>query len=318
MGKCTVGKHKNCQEMINGDLRIAVTTEVGPRIIGCFIGGDDDNMFVVLPNRPFKGVNTGFRIYGGHRLWHSPEAKPRSYQADNDPVQVTKIKDGFEFACPTPEAETGIRKIITVEALPNGVFAVNHILENCGQWDVELAPWALTMMAPGGQLVFPQHRDPNGYPYAPDRSLILWPYCSFTDPRLSLQDDYIFLKQDPKADSAIKIGYNNTDGWCAYLRNGKAFVKYFDYQEDSDYPDLGCSIESYSCGDFQEVETLGPLELLQPGECVEHTEYWQGIKGLPEIKNDKDVAKYLEPKLLLLEGECDDEECDCGCHNHKH
>lgn len=318
---CTVGKHKNCVVLESGNMKLAVTTEVGPRVIGCFIGGDDDNMMVVLPNRPFKGINTGFRLYGGHRLWHSPEAKPRSYQADNDPVIVTAIPNGYEFACATPEAETGIRKSIVIEALPNGVFQLTHCLENCGMWDVELAPWALTMMAPGGQVIIPQNTDLTGYPFAPDRSLHLWPYSSFADPRLKLTQDHIFLKQDSSLDYPCKIGFNDVAGWITYVRNGKALVKYFDYQEDSEYPDRGCSVETYTCADFQEMETVASLEILQPGETTEYVEYWQGLTGIPEINSDEDVRKFLEPQLLLCEDDdddccCDDDDCDCGCGHH--
>ena len=322
MKTCTIGKYKNCVVMESGILKLAVSTDFGPRVLGCFIG-DDDNMMVVMPNRALKGCNTGFRLYGGHRLWHSPEAKPRSYEPDNDPVDVTQLPNGYEFACPSPEAETGIRKSIQIEALSNGVFQLTHCLENCGMWDVELAPWALTMMAPGGTAIIPQNTNPTGYPFAPDRSLVLWPYSSLTDPRLSFGREYVFLRQDPSLDYPCKIGFNDAAGWLAYARNGKALVKYFDYQEDCEYPDFGCSVESYTCTDFLEAETVAPLEVLQPGESVEHVEYWQGIAGLPALDSDEAVKKYLEPQLLICEDdECEDDECCCGgdeshCHHRR-
>lgn len=326
MKKCKVGSHSDCLEFCNEDLRIAVTTKVGPRILGCYVG-DQDNLFAVLPNRPMKGLSNGFRLYGGHRLWHSPEDKPRSYQPDNDPVEVSEFDGGVEFSG-APEAATGIRKRIRISEGNHGVFIVTHTLENCGLWELELAPWALSIMAPGGMAVIPQKRQPDAFAFAPDRSLVLWPYSSYADPRLLLGDEYIFLKQDSSSNSAIKIGFNAESGWIGYIRNGKALIKYFDLYSDEevDYPDNGCSVEAYSCADFCEIETLAPLDILQPGECVEHNEYWQGLSGLPEINNEEDFRKYVEPQLLTNLATEDEEEedfdysccSDADCCHDKH
>ncbi|NMA41902.1 MAG: hypothetical protein GX946_00805 [Oligosphaeraceae bacterium] len=325
MKKCKVGNHRDCIEFRNGDFRIAVTTKVGPRIIGCYVG-DDENLFAVLPNRPMKGLKNGFRLYGGHRLWHSPEDKPRSYQPDNDPVEISEFDGGIEFSA-EPEAATGIRKRIRITEGNLGMFIITHTLENCGLWELELAPWALSVMAPGGMAVIPQKREPDGFPFAPDRSLVLWPYSSYADPRLLMGDNYFFLKQDSSMAAPIKIGFNAESGWIGYIKNGKALIKYFDMYADQEYPDNGCSVESYSCADFCEIETLAPLDILQPGECTEHNEYWQAISGLPEIRNEDDFRKYVEPQLLpnsISENEedfdysccCSDPDCQGDCEGH--
>ena len=307
---------KNCAEMRVGDFRIAVTTEVGPRVIGCFIG-DDDNMFAVLPKKYYNN-RCKFKLYGGHRLWHSPEDFPRCYEGDNDPVTVTELETGLEFSNPA-EPNTGIRKKIMIEPLPNGMFIVTHTLTNCNMWPIELAPWALSVMAPGGMAVIPQYRDEEGDPYKPDRNLQLWPYCSYADSRLKMGDKYFFLKQDSKNKKSFKLGTNNMAGWIAYVRNGKAFVKYFDVMDEceGDYPDNGCSTEAFTNNEFCEIETLGVLETLEPGDSTQHVEYWQGISGLPEIKNEADFDKYVLPHILQPEeSSCDCEDEDCDCHQH--
>mgnify|MGYP006983355455 FL=1 len=298
MKKCSVGTHKNCVELVSGDFRIAVTTAVGPRVIGGFIG-KSDNIFKVLPNREMKGVKTGFKLYGGHRLWHSPEAAPRSYAADNEPVRVTETEDGVLFEN-DPEGLTGIQKSILIESLGENQFRLTHVLRNCNQWDIALAPWALSVMAPGGMAVIPQARDPQGYPYAPDRSLTLWAYSTYADPRIVYGDKYIGLKQDPAATGPCKIGFNADEGWIGYVNGGVALVKYFDVYDrnEYEYPDNGCNVESYSCADFCEIETVAPLYTLAPGDECEHVEVWQGIAGLPAINNEADIVKHIEPKLL--------------------
>ena len=297
MKTCKVGGYDNCVELVNGILRIAVTQDFGPRVIGGFIDGGP-NIFAVLPDKPMEKIGTGFKLRGGHRLWHSPEAAPRSYAADNDKVKVTKKKDGLEFDC-EPEALTGIKKTITIAKGEKDCFILNHKLTNCGQWDVTLAGWGLSMMAPGGFAVIPQGRDTTRNPFAMDRALTLWPYSKFNDYRLKLEDDYIFLRQDPKAKAPIKIGFYASDGWIAYVNNGTALVKLIEFYDQNEvtYPDNGCNVESYSCDKFCEIETLSPLFQLAPQESCEHVEIWQAIAGLPEIKDGKDFDKYVLPKI---------------------
>jgi len=156
------------------------------------------------------------------------------------------------------------------------------------------------VMAPGGMAVIPQARDPQGYPYAPDRSLTLWAYSTYADPRIVYGDKYIGLKQDPAATGPCKIGFNADEGWIGYVNGGVALVKYFDVYDrnEYEYPDNGCNVESYSCADFCEIETVAPLYTLAPGDECEHVEVWQGIAGLPAINNEADIVKHIEPKLL--------------------
>ena len=329
--KCSVGIHKQCVEIKAGDLRLAVTTKVGPRIIGCFIGDSDFNHFAVLPATPYPGVDNGFVLYGGHRLWHSPEEVPRTYEPDNDSVKVVQQKTGVEFICKPCEA-TGMLKKIFVEPLENGLICVTHTIENTGMWPVELAPWTLSQMAPGGTCIMPLGTDPEGYPFAPDRKLNFWPYTDLKDKRLVLGSDYIMVKSDPKCEKSLKIGYNNFAGWVAYVNNGQALVKYFDYDFEGEYSDDGCSNECYTCKDFTEMELLGAKETLEPGEAVQFVEYWQGIDGLPKIATEKDIAKHLMEHLLVQEGDCccdddcccgeeEDDDCcddDCCCGHHHH
>ena len=295
METCSVDYHHNCLVMTSGDFRIAVTTAVGPRIIGGWIG-DSDNIFKVLPDEPLTHIGNGFKLYGGHRLWHAPEAAPRSYAPDNAPVIVTEVENGYEFAN-EPEPSTGIQKSIAIEAIDNG-FRLTHRLSNTGPWTVTLAPWALSVMAPGGMAIIPQLRDLSANPYAADRQIVYWPYSSPADPRIVYGDKYICLRQDPAATSPCKLGFNADEGWIGYVNHGTALIKYFEPIDDAEYPDGGCSVETYSCDRFCEIETLAPLFELDPEEECEHVEFWQGIAGLPDIKTVDDIEAFIEPQLL--------------------
>ena len=50
------------------------------------------------------------------------------------------------------------------------------------------------------------------------------------------------------------------------------------------------------CNDqFLEIETLGPLVELAPGDAVEHLETWHLLDRVAEPKSDKEIEKHLLP-----------------------
>jgi len=291
MKKTAFAGWKNCIEIPSGKSKLIVTTDVGPRIIGGFIG-KSKNIFHVKPETTGKSGGETWNIYGGHRLWHSPEAMPRSYAPDNTKVEFKQTKDGFYFSSGTEEI-TRIHKSMTIVPLGKNRYEICHKLRNDNLWDVEVAAWALSVMEPGGVSVVPMPEgDKKGL--LPNRYLTVWPYTNMADNRFVWGEKYVMLKQDEKAKTPCKYGLNCEDGWIAYVNNGVAFIKSFDHIVDAEYPDNGCSIEIYSCPWMLEVETLSPLYLLGPGEELTHVEYFQLVDGMPEIKSEKDAAKAFK------------------------
>ena len=279
---------KKCIELKSGKFRLIVTTEVGPRIIGAFLGNSDNLVYVDPKTAGNTKNNKDWNIYGGHRLWHSPEAKPRSYAPDNVPVEVKKTKDGICFSSGL-ESSTGISKSFSIKPLKGGKFAITHKIRNDNMWDVEIAAWGLTVMAPGGVAVIPQ---PQGDKKAllPNRSLTIWPYTDMSDKCLTWGKKFTLMKQDINAKIPCKIGLNGEDGWLAYVNNGIAFKKSFQHLANAEYPDNGCSIEIYTCDFMLEIETLSPLYILEPGEEIIHIEKWEATK-VEEILTERDVAR---------------------------
>src|SRR3972149_7757363 len=77
-----------------GGLMIGVPLDIGPRILHlATVKRPDFNLFGILPEAEMRPADGIWRILGGHRLWSSPEAKPRSYSVDNKPVKVETIGD---------------------------------------------------------------------------------------------------------------------------------------------------------------------------------------------------------------------------------
>ncbi|MEM2183168.1 MAG: hypothetical protein QW502_01970 [Candidatus Bathyarchaeia archaeon] len=281
-----------------GGLLIGVTCDVGPRII--YLASVEKpklNLFGVLP---YFGIETseGFwRIYGGHRLWTAPEAKPRSYSLDNQPVKIEADSDSLRVYG-NPEEKNSIQKEISVRAGSDGGIQVIHRIRNIGRWPIKLACWALSVMRRNGFAIVPikpMRVDAEGL--LPDRHISIWPYTNIADKRLSLTSEYIFVKQDPKAKGPLKIGVNANPNWAAYWVEGMLFLKQFQYDSGAEYPDFGCSVEVYTNPEMLELETLGPLKTVEPFDVVEHVEFWR-VLNVGKVKmSTEDIREKIEPLI---------------------
>lgn len=251
------------------------------RIIGLTPAGKTNLLADMSDEPPISTPYGDFRFIGGHRLWHSPEALPRTYIPDSQ-VKVTEIDNGVILESQT-EAGTGIQKRIEIRLAPDSPsVTLTHTLINEGLWTVELAPWAITQLRLGGTVILPTpvgNVDEAGLLH--NRQFSLWPYASFDDPRLKLGDEYILFKAD--ALPPFKIGYLNTHCWMAYYIDGVLFRKTFDADTRAIYPDNNCNAEMYGNDKFVELESLGALTKLDPGVFVQHVEKWEVFDGMDSL-----------------------------------
>jgi hypothetical protein len=209
---------------------------------------------------------------GGHRLWVAPEIVKVTYALDNGPVKVTVRGNTLEAVQPV-EPETGLEKSLVVRLAESGSgVEVLHRIRNTGSAR-EIAPWALTMMAPGGIGItrFPP-RGTHPEMLLPTNPLVMWAFTDFTDWRWQLSRRYLLLRQDPKVTSPQKAGLFNPDTVGGYLLNGELFVKRTQADPTKRYPDFNSSFETFVNGEMLELETLGPLVRLPKGQTLEHTE----------------------------------------------
>ena len=282
-----------CLKLDNGAVSLWLITSAGPRIIG-FSLSEGDNILAQLPDLALPTANDQvYKLRGGHRLWHAPEDRVRTYLPDDKPPHIEEVERGV---CATQQVEssTGIEKQICV-TLPDDQprAVIDHMLTNRGLWPVELAPWAITQLKPGGLGILPQATADTGL--LPNRRLALWPYTNINSPFIHWGDRFIFIEAK-LGDEALKIGWANPDGWLAYNVDRTLFVKKTVYQPDADYFDYGSSSECY-CGEaFIELETLGPRVTLQPGESTTHREVWS-LHADVEITADEEAAAQLMADL---------------------
>ncbi len=283
--------------LANGDAELVVTTSVGPRIIHYGLMGGP-NAFQVIPETRGQTGGGEWVPYGGHRLWIAPEVMPRSYFPDTG-AYGTPAMDGDTLVLASPtESTTGIGKEIRVTLAPSGsAVTVEHTLTNHTVWAVTLSVWALSIVANGGKVVLPQ--EPfvaHGAELLPARPLVLWKFTDMADPRWRWGTKYVTLAQRDDLDTPQKVGLYNAQGWAAHVTDTQAFI--LNIQPAPGGPsmlaDMGCNFETFTKGAFQELETLGPLVTLQPGESASHTEQWY----LAPLTGPTDTDDALDVALL--------------------
>ncbi len=279
---------QRCITLDNGFLQVLVTQSVGPRVLALIVRGGT-NLFAELPLLAIERSGLPpFRFYGGHRLWHAPEEPVRTYLPDDREVEVEILPDGVKVS--QVEPLTGLSKTMEVRlAAERPWVAVNHTLTNDGLWPVSCAPWAITQLKVGGVAILPQSRIQTDV--LPNRSLAIWPYTDLKSPFVQWGNSYILV--EACMTSPFKIGFPNPRGWLAYWWNHMLFVKRASFDAKAHYCDFGSSSECYCNEHFLELETLGPMQLLERGAATSHEEIWEVYFDIPRPGDETDVEALV-------------------------
>lgn len=298
--KFKYGGWENCIRLSNGKIELVATTDVGPRIIR--LGKvNGKNLFKEFKNQLGSNGGEEWKSYGGIRLWHAPESFPRTYCPDNFPVGYFWDGKTLKLSQKT-EKTTGIKKEMEVSIDENNNYVkIVYRLINKNLWDIEISPWAITVMAENSLAIVPQEPYRCGREnLLPVRPLSLWGYTKMQDSRWTWGDRYIILKQDPKSKSNQKIGVLNSAGWMAGYNEGEVLIKRYDFNSEFYYPDFNCNTEVYADQDILELETLGPLTILEPETEIEHIEHLFYFKAFIE-----NTEKSIDDNLIPLIKETD-------------
>lgn len=279
-----------CYRLSNGVVDIIISGEFGPRVLFFGFTGEYNELaevYDVARSLP----DTEFKLYGGHRFWHAPEQRGRTYYPDNHPVSIT-FEDGVLTARAEVESTTGMQKTLQFSLHPTlPTVLVTHSLTNLGAWSVEVAPWALTCMAVGGTAILPlPPRGSHETDLLPSSSLVLWSYTNLSDPRWTFTTEGVLLNADGVSTTPQKIGAPVPSEWLAYARDGHMFVKQFEHRTGATYPDDGCSGELFVINYMLEVESLAPLAPLGPNETTDHVESWTLLRDIAEPRTAADIA----------------------------
>jgi hypothetical protein len=291
----------NVYRIWNETVQLLVLADVGPRVIWYGFQEDENVLHEVASDVGLPG-GCEFRLYGGHRLWVSPELE-RTYFPDNSPVTVERDGNRVRFTAPVEDTVPGtnLQKELQVELSETGSSVhLLHRVINHDDHRTELASWAPTMMKAGGRAILPlpprvaMDKDH----YLSVGPLTLWSFTDLADSRWRFGTEYIQLVQQTNTECRYQeqmTGIFNPAGWGAYFRNNSLFVKRAAVIPGATYPDYGCNFEVFTNREFLELETLGPKTLLLPEEHTTHTETWQLFRDIPEGEDEEWIRSVLLP-----------------------
>jgi hypothetical protein len=276
----------NTYRLRNGLIEAHVVTDVGPRVIDLRVPGGA-NLFHIREGLGGRGEAT-YMFRGGWRLWVAPERTETTYALDNAACKVETVGASMLRVTAPPQPAAGIQKTIEV-SLSSGeprLHMVSHI-KNISDHALTYAAWSLPVMQPGGRAFVPLDVGPLSA-FDATRRLLLWSYAKFADPRYRFGDRLIQIDsarvpappagQTGRRDDESKIGVDSGQGWAGYLLGSTLFLKRFPHPV-GEYPDGGATIEVYSNHDFLELEHLGSLTTIKPGEEIVFPEDWWLFTG---------------------------------------
>jgi len=287
----------------NDVIELVVLADVGPRVLRYAFCGRE-NQFHECEGQFGATGGTEFRLYGGHRLWVWPELE-RTYYPDNRLAEVKITATGATFMAPM-EAEplgTSLQKTVSVKLSERGPHVrLIHSITNHASRPTQLAPWTPTVMRPGGRgiLPFPPRAAMDKNHFQSVSPLTLWSFTDFTDSRWVLGQEFLQLVQQENPTGRFPeqmSGLFNPAGWGAYVCSGNLFLKRTSVIVGAQYPDFGCNFQLFTNSEFLELETLGPIVLLQSGQSVQHAEDWWLFDGLPVIESEESIRTEILPRV---------------------
>lgn len=269
-----------------------ITVDLGPRII--YFGTETFNFLYEDEKREVRNDKFGWLLYGGHRIWKSPELDD-TYVADNFPVEYEEADDRVRFV-QGPNAN-GLVSVLDVGFTEEG-FLVKNTQKNTAEKPVRAALWALTVMSRGGTLYLPANTKDTGL--LPNRNLVFWPYNCLSDTRFSVGEKLISLRQREDVCRAFKAGFF-LDGKRAYYATQKGLMA-FAFSEgestsetDLGYPDFCCNFETYTSEKILEIEGLSSTKILGKGQSVSMSETWKIYEDFrPESGSENTVFAELQ------------------------
>lgn len=291
----------NVYRVWNREVEIRVLAEVGPRILWYGLKDGENVLHEVTSDSGSTG-GSEFRLYGGHRLWVSPEVE-RTYFPDNRQVTVESDNKRILFTAPVEDTAPGtnLQKQLEIRINDKGAgVQLSHCVINLDSRPTELAPWTPTMMRPGGRAILPlpprvaMDKDH----YLPVGPLTLWSFTDLADSRWRLGTEYVQLLQSTTPAGRFEeqmTGTFNPGGWGAYFTDNLLFVKRAAVIPGASYPDFGCNFEIFTNREFLELETLGPKVVLKPGEQVIHEERWTLFANVPAGEDEHWIRSVTVP-----------------------
>jgi hypothetical protein len=262
-------------EILTPEIRLVAITAFGPRI--AFLGKPGGaNLLYWAPEKHLRGE---WNLRGGHRVWITrpgADEAEETYGADNGACAVELSPDGVTITGALDPVQK-LRRGFSVRVLAAGRLQLDNFVRNESDMLWSGGLWGLTCTVPGKQTSYiAPLGDGSSWDYATIVAFRTWGGghggVGFADSQFETTKDAFVVrpagrenKRMLKADAGL-IAMHDPE-------RGVLFAIKTEYQAAAHYP-LGTNLAFYVGPEnfMVEMETMGPVVTLKPGQISTHTE----------------------------------------------
>jgi hypothetical protein len=282
--KISTNGYHNCIEVSNNVASMVIEPDCGGRILSFKLGNSD-----VIYKNPLED---GYLLESGEPPLSN--LSPCAGRCDIGPEFLTKahpelwlgkwqsniLPDGSVELISKPDSVTGLqlRRLFVLDE-HRARLTFTQTMKNISGSTRRCFHWSRTFFTGGGVAIAPINKNsryPFGYlTYGPGDVINYFPKV---DKNLVVDNG---LLQIIGPTSAQKYAMDLSEGWLAYQTTESVLViKTFPVYDNRIYGEVAANNMSfwYNGTEMCEVEPIGPLEILQPGEEASFTEVWNLFK----------------------------------------
>ena len=257
--------------------RMIIVTGAGPRIAHF---GKPRGRNLLFWDSEGKYGRGDWKMRGGHRVWCTrpgADEGEETYAADNAPCQVKMGRTSVTATAPV-DPVTRLQRSLTIRVLDDASVAVECRVLNTSDMLWSGGLWALTCTVPteastygiplGDGTDWDVFTMVTARRWAGHTSRVNDPQISFTEDNLVIRPQGHEAKRFIQAPQGV-IGLTDTDERIT-------FTKRAPYERNGVYPN-NTNIAFYVGPDnfMVELETMGPMQTVRPGESLIHAEVWK-------------------------------------------
>lgn len=286
---------EDCYELSNPHVRLVVVPQIGGRIMEYSLDGED----VFWQNEGELGKVSGsdigkkWRNYGGYKAWNAPQSRWQGpdedwfYDSMPAEVEVLPARAGIRITtAPIPRLRFRFVREVSLSPVTSRVRIVEK-MRNVSEQGIEWSVWDVTQVKVPCWMVFPLNENSR----FPKRWNVIMTDKARKNQITTLGNIGVLQYKDTTENWATDA----KGGWMAYLRGQLAYTKHWSTRlVGATYPDGECDAAFFTAdkgiaGGYAEMEVMGPIAKLAPGQETELVEDWfltrvnQSAKDIPEL-----------------------------------
>ena len=121
------------------------------------------NLLAETPDLGWETPHGRYELVGGHRLWFAPEDPERVAVPDRDGLAVERLPTASGSSGRSSPRPGSCRRSRSGSTPVRRIAVICHELRNLGPQPLEIAPWSITQLPLGGQVLLPQRRAVAGH-----------------------------------------------------------------------------------------------------------------------------------------------------------